>query len=795
MQALASCGNFYVNRKVALHLTQPLAGHSSSPLHLDKAGEAPEEQLYQTRLVSVLAYASASPQSWDFYDETISDNAIVDNTHQQYTGTEEHDIYKAYSTSLQMAIPLHVILDRCLDYAKRPEFQAPFLRLLTSLYLSEAVLHREVRGNPRLQNLIESCMRQLPGMEDQQLARFGILPTLHMYWSNVHPKQGGHNSAFMKELNRGLGDQVLKQLQDWRLFKNGELPTKLYEALHKLIQKGPYSAPWQWQIADAPPSAEAAAEAAAAAAAAATKPAAEVFKAREDFKTLRDLLVKSDAMLFASPEAKRSLDKERELLGLSTFNGKVALLDYLVHEFQMLEDGHKSDGGPGGRPPRKIGINEPMEIVDDLGNRHTDVVTSYPSYTKIIRKMISHVNTFLVTEVHSGFDTSSININIMQLLTAILRARKPEAGDGLNPEEQEEQEKLYQSKQTELAQYGAMALVLNVLKYTKTEDAPTIEAACALGCQLLDNGNPMVQEIIKGYFNDPKASGHIFFQRIVAHLQDIPAIILTNSNFIASYRGREPGQSAVDNPDAWAGERLKLILDFLQLWSEGHNAEMQQMMLGQDRNRKSFNIVREVVGNLSALTADSDALRIATDEGLDLLSGICEFLTEIVQGPCEENQKFLVEASIVTYLKRTIGLVHNRYGRQALVAWNDTGKRKLRMSDLLKKACEALSAMIEGRSGDPIPVVQNRMIDSGMNVGLFKTHVIKLISWRAELEKKASLTKDEESIIANLNEAAHEMYSTYMHLASINSDLKKGLQPIMGSREKLERAYTSALRT
>lgn len=776
-----------MNRKVALHLTQPLPGHTNTPLHLDKASKVEEEQLYQTRLVSVLAYASASPQSWKFYDEQISDDVIVDNTHQQYAGgAEEHDIYKAYSTALQMAIPLHVILDRCLDYGKRPDFQAPFLRLLTSLYLSETVLHREVRGNPRLQSIIESAMRQLLDMDDEQLARFGILPTLHMYWSNVHPKQGGHNSSFMKELNRGLGDRVLKKLQDWRLFKNGELPTKLYEVLHKLIVRGPYSTSWKWQIADAPPRP---------AAAAAAEPEPEMFKAREDFNTLRDLLVKSDSMLFASPEAKASLDTERELLGFSKLTDKVALLDYLVHEFQMLEAGSKSDGGPGGRPPRVIGINEPIEIIDDLGKRFPDVATGYPNYTRIIKKMISHVNTYLVTEVHSGFDTTSININIMELLTAILRARKPKKPvDGHNPEDQEEQEKRYQSKQTELAQYGAMALVLNVLKYTKTEDAPTIEAACALGCQLLDNGNVMVQEIIKGYFNDPKANGHIFFQRIVVHLQDIPAVILTNSSFIASYRGREPGQSAVDNPDAWAGERLKLILEFLQLWSEGHNIEMQQMMLKQDKNRKSFNIVREVVNNLSSLTADSDALRIATDEGLDLLSGICEFLTEIVQGPCEENQTFLVEASIVTYLKRTIGLVHNRYGKQALVSWNDTKNRKLRMSDLLKKACEALSAMIEGRSGDSTPVVQNRMIDSGMNVGLFKTHVIKLISWRSELEKKTSLTEDDKSIISNLNEAAHEMYSTYQHLASINSDLKRGLQPLKGNRDKLERAYTAASR-
>ena len=187
---------------------------------------------------------------------------------------------------------------------------------------------------------------------------------------------------------------------------------------------------------------------------------------------------------------------------------------------------------------------------------------------------------------------------------------------------------------------------------------------------------------------------------MVAHLRNIPTLILTNPSFLSKFGGLDEGRSSVDDPDAWAGEKLRLLLQFLQLWSEGHNNAMQQMMLKQDA-RKSYNLVQNVVSNLERLTADTDALRGATNEGLDLLSAICDFLAEILQGPCRENQDFLVHASLATYLKRIIGVLHNRYPLNPTTSEYEgaekLAERKDIMASLLAKACKVLSAMIEGR--------------------------------------------------------------------------------------------------
>ena len=234
---------------------------------------------------------------------------------------------------------------------------------------------------------------------------------------------------------------------------------------------------------------------------------------------------------------------------------------------------------------------------------------------------------------------------------------------------------------------------------------------------------------------------------MVAHLRNIPTLILTNPSFLSKFGGLDEGRSSVDDPDAWAGEKLRLLLQFLQLWSEGHNNAMQQMMLKQDA-RKSYNLVQNVVSNLERLTADTDALRGATNEGLDLLSAICDFLAEILQGPCRENQDFLVHASLVTYLKRIIGVLHNRYPLNPTTSEYE-GAEKLAGKDIMASLwliVQGLSAMIEGRGLVPHVVavisgfritffcffsnffskrgtkkrLPEGMISSGMNASLFR---------------------------------------------------------------------------
>ena len=81
------------------------------------------------------------------------------------------------------------------------------------------------------------------------------------------------------------------------------------------------------------------------------------------------------------------------------------------------------------------------------------------------------------------------------------------------------------------------------------------------------------------------------------------------------------------------------------------------------------------------------------------------------------------------------------------------------------------------------------MINSGMNASLFKVHIRRLKRW--EEDAKESGTKCKERM-QNFADAGYEMYSTFQHLASIDSDLHKGLQPNLDSKVAEDEEYTKA---
>jgi hypothetical protein len=141
------------------------------PTDLNKPVEE-EEKIFQSHLISVLAYCCAAPDSWGAFHK------IADTETEPSAG--ETEIYATLKTALQSVIPLRVILDRIADFEGEPRWQAPFLRLLTSMYLSEAVLHREVKTSRDLEKRLLNIMKALPYEKDATLACFGALPAINM---------------------------------------------------------------------------------------------------------------------------------------------------------------------------------------------------------------------------------------------------------------------------------------------------------------------------------------------------------------------------------------------------------------------------------------------------------------------------------------------------------------------------------------------------------------------------------------------------------------------------------------
>ena len=74
--------------------------------------------------------------------------------------------------------------------------------------------------------------------------------------------------------------------------------------------------------------------------------------------------------------------------------------------------------------------------------------------------MIMHVNSYINVEVHSGFNTTEINVHIMELLRAIIGAEYESSSNNIDS---------WRKKQKDLAEKGAMDLVLRVLSYAEEQ--------------------------------------------------------------------------------------------------------------------------------------------------------------------------------------------------------------------------------------------------------------------------------------------------------------------------------------
>ena len=79
--------------------------------------------------------------------------------------------------------------------------------------------------------------------------------------------------------------------------------------------------------------------------------------------------------------------------------------------------------------------------------------------------------------------------------------------------------------------------------------------------------------------------------------------------------------------------RIYLMLEFMRLMCEGHNKEMQLILQSQSAGGggKTFNLVQEAVNVLLHEASSSYDLRYKTVEDIEMITTVCEFLTESVR--------------------------------------------------------------------------------------------------------------------------------------------------------------------
>ena len=174
------------------------------------------------------------------------------------------------------------------------------------------------------------------------------------------------------------------------------------------------------------------------------------------------------------------------------------------------------------------------------------------------------------------------------------------------------------SIQNKLCTLGLVKIILTIM-CDKNTNKKIYNRLVTLSIQLLEGGNYMVQTEFYNYFMSSNNS-EMFFKKIY--------------NFLALAKEKESSISHLVYKTE--NDNVLKVLRFLQLLCENHNSNLQNYLRYQDKSNNNYNIIESIVFLFQDFTNKKKF------DSFLILSQCIETLTELIQGPCEGNQKELL---------------------------------------------------------------------------------------------------------------------------------------------------------
>jgi hypothetical protein len=219
-------------------------------------------------------------------------------------------------------------------------------------------------------------------------------------------------------------------------------------------------------------------------------------------------------------------------------------------------------------------------------------------------------------------------------------------------------------------------------------------------------------------------------------------------------------------------EGIKDLFRMLQLCCEGHNADLQGLVLGQGRGSRDANflfISVSLIGNF---------IKYLDPDVGEMLFQVQDFLIEALQGPKKENQDYIFKSKFLDFM--------NDYLLELEICSKSPEENfdKLQILEkIIKKSVGVVNSALEGNSGDKDLLSK---VDKHV-------HVPALMHLLArEFEAYSKELASEGKTLANLgreqtfNEKITEMFQTYFFLKSIADNLKEEYEGFFSSGDASE---------
>ncbi|KAL4511687.1 hypothetical protein ABPG72_012532 [Tetrahymena utriculariae] len=199
----------------------------------------------------------------------------------------------------------------------------------------------------------------------------------------------------------------------------------------------------------------------------------------------------------------------------------------------------------------------------------------------------------------------------------------------LEDEDDEEQQKIQFDRQIMLDKLNATKICLLLISSDQmTVDNDLLYYIIKFLILILDGGNQTVQRTVYEFFYSSLYSefSEKFFFKIYNILNDQIMQESTGQKYIIGKK---------------SDKIILRILRLFQLFCEGHNNNLQNLMRDQKSNKKSYNFIIQIIKLLSTYKIHN--------ENYETVIQCFDTLTEFIQGPCHGNQQCIISSKFLDY--------------------------------------------------------------------------------------------------------------------------------------------------
>ncbi|MEW5311159.1 MAG: hypothetical protein WDW38_002896 [Sanguina aurantia] len=156
------------------------------------------------------------------------------------------------------------------------------------------------------------------------------------------------------------------------------------------------------------------------------------------------------------------------------------------------------------------------------------------------------------------------------------------------------------------------------------------------------------------------------------------------------------------------------LLKVMQYTVEGHHTRMQLLLQHQPKaanNSEVVDLVKQSVDLLNVLQDHVGAALVVADPQVpNLMTLVCNFLGEMMQGPCYSNQKVVAGTNFLASCNRVFGCIEYVTDARVLANHKDTERLK---NSIKLGMLNVLFSLIEGSPNEDIPIRCMDVLDFG----------------------------------------------------------------------------------